>query len=143
MNTPRWDSTRKRDRLHLWALRTSRQLWRKVPGVATWQAWSALRRTMYLEILEQIDGEWAKPREVFPFAVDRDTFTMQSTTRDGLERKVTLRFFSADPQVYGYPGSYTAPHGLRGPLPKYLGGLSGPPMPRRRARVLAPLRRYL
>lgn len=99
MKTPRYDSTRRRDRLHLWALRTARRLLRKLgwgrpqPGDIVWVR------------LEEVAYGLVVKEEVMPFWVGHDSLHLTAVDPTGAPRHLLLRAYSQDPHQHGYPRS--------------------------------------
>lgn len=98
MRTPRFDSTRRRDRLHLWALRNGRKLLRKLgwqprPGDIVWVR------------LEELAYGLVVREDVMSFWVGHDSLALTAHDSDGHPRHLLLRMYAQDPQEHGYPRS--------------------------------------
>jgi hypothetical protein len=109
VRTPRFDSPRRRDQLHLWALRTGRKVWRARPGAAARYRAEGQAKTVYVQRGRWEDGEFIEG-EVVSFRVDGDTLALhQDVVACNLDGEVyarryttLLRIFSEDPTVVGY-----------------------------------------
>lgn len=96
MKTPRFDSTRRRDRLHLWVLRTGRKLLRKL-------GWQPRPGDIVHVRLEEVAYGLVVKDDVLPFWVGHDSLHLTAHDPDGHPRHLLLRIYPRDPVEYGYP----------------------------------------
>lgn len=93
LETPRFDSTRRRDRVHLWVLRTARKVRRRRPQPGD-TVWVRLEEVAYGLVVRD---------EVMPFWVGHDSLHLSAVDPDGVTRHLLLRMYPRDPQQHGYP----------------------------------------